>query len=37
MSKKLALFGGKKTFTEKVERYNSIDSKEVNAVKKIVE
>ena len=37
MSKKLALFGGNKTFTEKVERYNSIDSKEVNAVKKIVE
>ena len=37
MSNKLALFGGDKTFTEKVERYNSIDSKEVNAVKKIVE
>ena len=37
MSNKLALFGGNKTFTEKVKRYNSIDSKEVNAVKKVVE
>ena len=37
MSKKLALFGGDKTFTEKVERFNSIDSSEVHAVKKVVE
>jgi perosamine synthetase len=37
MSNKLALFGGNKTFTEKVKRYNSIDSKEVTAVKKVVE
>ena len=37
MSNKLALFGGNKTFTEEVKRYNSIDSKEVNAVKKVVE
>ena len=37
MSKKLALFGGDKTFTEKVERYNSIDSSEVHAVKKVIE
>ena len=37
MSKKLALFGGDKTFTDKVERYNSIDSSEVHAVKKVIE
>jgi len=37
MKQKLAIFGGKKTFNEKVERYNSIDSNEVKAVAEVVE
>jgi perosamine synthetase len=37
MKQKLAIFGGKKTFNEKVERYNSIDSNEVKAVTEVVE
>ena len=37
MKQKLAIFGGKKTFSEKVERYNSIDSNEVKAVTEVVE
>ncbi len=34
---KLALLGGPKTFTEKLERYNSIGPEEVEAAKKVVE
>ena len=37
MKQKLAIFGGKKIFSEKVERYNSIDSNEVKAVTEVVE
>lgn len=36
MSEKLAIHGGNKSFTDRVERYNSIDSEELNAVTKVI-